>query len=224
MLFKLKRNMTIVNFCTGDLKDKQHYSQNAFLLLSNFSFILKSSLMQIIIVAFCSFPIPALSILIGLESVYVVCNIIQYSKNQHLKSFLLLVPRIVQSLLILTVEFCLLIPYWKLWRKDFSLSQSSQNTLMTATMISSFVEYGLLAINLGVIIWKSVSERKLKKANIDYKKFTEKKSQFLEFKSKSSEESNTQNFERVAVSLKSFTQERDTLDEHRPDLSKKPIE
>jgi large-conductance mechanosensitive channel len=95
MLRKLRRNMTIVMFCTNDVKEKHQFSGRAALLLSNFSFLLKSSLMQIILVAVCRFPSTALVSLMTLEGVYIALNITQYAKNQHLKSFFLLLPKIV---------------------------------------------------------------------------------------------------------------------------------
>ena len=95
MLRKLRRNMAIVMFCTNDLKENHQFSGRAALLLSNFSFLLKSSLMQIILVALCRFPSTALVILMILEGVYIALHITQYARYQHLKSFFLLLPKII---------------------------------------------------------------------------------------------------------------------------------
>jgi len=95
MLRKLRRNMTIVAFCTNDLKQNHQFSGRAALLLSNFSFLLKSSLMQIILVALCRFPPTALVSLMTLELVYIILHTSQYAKNQHLKSLFLLLPKIL---------------------------------------------------------------------------------------------------------------------------------
>lgn len=84
---------------------------------------------------------------------------------------------------------------------------------MTVTMVSSFIEYGLLAINMGVIIWKSVQERKLKKASVGYKQFANKKANFLEYRTVNLEKSASL---KVVVSLKSLKAEKDSqsADQH----------
>ena len=95
MIDKLRKNMTIVEFCTGDLKENHQFSGNTALLMSNFSFLLKSSLMQVIFVSLGAVPIPCLGLLILTEGVYFLQNIVYYAKNRHLKSFFLMLPKIV---------------------------------------------------------------------------------------------------------------------------------
>lgn len=45
MISKLRQNQAIINFCTNDLKQQEQFSQRAILLMSNFSFLIKISLM-----------------------------------------------------------------------------------------------------------------------------------------------------------------------------------
>lgn len=81
MILKLRRNMTIVTFCTNDLKEKKQFEGKSTLLMSNFSFLIKSSLMQVILVSLCQVPVPALIMLIILEAGYAVVNLAYYLKN-----------------------------------------------------------------------------------------------------------------------------------------------
>ena len=165
--------MTIVNFCTNDIKQKNQYSEMPILLMSNFSFLLKASMMQVIVVGLCQFPSPALGLMIALESLYVGVDLIQYLKHQHLKSFAIFLLRITSSLLILTVEFCLLIPYIKLESWSYQLSPASQNVVIKAILISGYTEYGLFGINILVVLSMMFQEKKRKSADQNYKKFSE---------------------------------------------------
>lgn len=125
MIVRLRSNLTIVSFCTNDLKEKSQFSGNAILLLSNFSFLLKSSLMQVILVSLSRFPVSALLSLMCLEIGYTLTNAVSYARNQHLKSFFLLFPRLVQSLLLIIVEFYLLVELLQLSDLKFTFTTSS---------------------------------------------------------------------------------------------------
>ena len=91
---KLRRNITIMQFCTNDLKQNQSFSQVSVLLMCNFSFLLKLSLMQVIFVAMAMNVIPGLAILILLEVLYLLMILVPYCKHIHLRSFLLLIPKV----------------------------------------------------------------------------------------------------------------------------------
>jgi hypothetical protein len=182
MLSKLKSNMTIVNFCTHDLKQKNQYQGHIAILMSNFLFLIKSAIMQIILVAMATLPITSLCMLMSLEAIYTILNLVHYFKNKHLKTFLLLIPKIVQSLLILTVEICLLSTHAKQKNWKFPLNVSSQETIIKAVMISTFIEYGLLAIYIIVILKTTIQDRNRKKTDKEYKEFEEQKNQFILYK------------------------------------------
>lgn len=62
----------------------------------------------------------------------------------------------VQSLLIITMEICLLIPLMKLENPKLQLSTATQDLVTTVSMVSSFVEYALLGINIFVIVQTAV--------------------------------------------------------------------
>jgi uncharacterized membrane protein len=176
--------MTIVNFCTHDLKQKQQYQGQIAILMSNFLFLIKSAIMQILLVSMATFPIACLTSLVVLEVLYTGLNLLHYFKNKHLKTFLLLIPKIVQSLLILTVEICLLSTHAQQKNWKFPLSAASQDTIIKAIVISTFIEYGLLAINIIVIIKTTIQDRNRKKTDKEYKEFQEQKNQFIQYKKK----------------------------------------
>lgn len=94
MVAKLSQNMSVRQFCTESLRSKKEFSNRRLLLMSNFSFLLRLSAMQVILVGLALVPIPALITLITIEITYSVSTISFYSKHQHLKSFFLVVPKI----------------------------------------------------------------------------------------------------------------------------------
>lgn len=50
--------------------------------------------MQVIFVGFALIPIPGLAILLSIEIIYLVSTIGVYIKHRHLKSILLLIPKV----------------------------------------------------------------------------------------------------------------------------------
>lgn len=182
-LNKLRRNQIIVRFCTNDLQEKRQFSGKTILLMSNFSFLLKSTLMQIIIMAQCRFPITGILSLMILEGGYTILNLVHYSKNKHLKSFLLLLPKLLSSILIFSVEFCLLLGYLKLEDKKFALTQSSQNTVINLAIISSYIEYALLGVVIIVASAIIFRESQRSKVDMKFKEYLRAKYSFLVYRS-----------------------------------------
>lgn len=92
--------------------------------MSNFSFLLKMSIMQLIFVGMAIIPIPALATLVSLELLYLASSLGVYLKHRHLKSVILLIPKVIQSLILMVLEVFLLIFYSALQKKEFSLTKS----------------------------------------------------------------------------------------------------
>lgn len=114
MIKKLLVNQTIAQFCINDLKQKRAFSENTFLLMFNFSFLVKLSLMHMFLVSVPLMPKVGLFMLCGIEGGYVILTVYQYIKSQHLKSFLLLIPKLAQSLFLLIIECYILKSFWDL--------------------------------------------------------------------------------------------------------------
>lgn len=114
MIKRLKINQTIAQFCINDLKQKRAFSENTFLLMFNFSFLVKLSMMHMILVSIPLMPKVGLFLLCGIEGGYVIMTLYQYIKSNHLKSFLLLIPKLAQSLFLLVIEAYILKSFWDL--------------------------------------------------------------------------------------------------------------
>ena len=81
--------------------------------------------MQVLLVSLSNFPVPALVMLLILELSYLGVSVVSYVNKKHLKSFFLLLPKIIQSLLIMIVESCLLLGFIGLENRNFALSPES---------------------------------------------------------------------------------------------------
>lgn len=97
--------------------------------MSNFSFLIKSSLMQVISVSLGSTPVPCLVTLILIELVYFLQNLGYYSKNRHLKSVFLILPKLIQSAFLLIVEVSIFTSVLNLKSPKFALPVSTQKFL-----------------------------------------------------------------------------------------------
>lgn len=64
--------------------------------------------MQLIFVGLAYKPMPALIALMLVEAAFIALTLSLYFKNGHLNSCLLMVPRVLQSLMIMAVEAILL--------------------------------------------------------------------------------------------------------------------
>lgn len=176
---RLNKNMTVVNFSTNDLIQKESYSGNRLILISNFSFLLKISVMQLVIIGLTASPMPALIIMLVLELVYLGFNVIYFCKHRHLKSIILLIPRIAQPLALITAESLLLYNLLQFKSKAWALSESLQKFLIRLIFISNILEYIFLVLNIILIIKTSISDKKLMQSNPDYKRIMESKNDVI---------------------------------------------
>jgi hypothetical protein len=142
--------------------------------MSNFSFLIKSSLMQVIFVSLGSVPCACLAVLVVTEGVYFLHNVVYYAKNRHLRSVFLILPKVIQSIFLLVVEISMLRSYFNLENPKFSLPISSQNFITQVIKISTIAEYGLLFINICVIIMAMVQRSQRKKKDPKFKDHCEK--------------------------------------------------
>lgn len=141
--------------------------------MSNFSFLIRCSFLQLIIVSFPSFTILAFALIIGLEFFYLGTNVIHYTRNRHLKSFLYMIPKVLQSLILLITEFLFLLSFTRLDYPYFGLSEATQKSLIKIILVGTFAEYAFLVINVIAMVLTMLEERKLKKLDPKYKAFVE---------------------------------------------------
>lgn len=182
MVCKLRSNQTIVVFCTEDLVQKKEFSGKTAILMSNFSFLLKSCLNQVVLVSISLFPIPALSIFITIELTYSIYVLVLYLRFQHLKSVLLIVPKILSSALIMICAGCQLWYYIQLHDRTLPLGPKSQNGIIKVIMVSSFIEYGIIFLEMLAVVRYAFQHHFRKKRDIKFRQFSDKKETFLEFK------------------------------------------
>lgn len=174
--------MTIVKFCTNDLNQKKTFSGQQYLLMSNFSFLLKMSAMQLVFVSMALSVLPALATLILLELLYLAICILPYFKHKHLKNCLILIPKITQSVFLLLLEIVLLASYTSLTSQGFSLGPKQQNFLTQLIFYSNLIEYIFLALNIYLVIKLTLEQKKLQKTNQDYKRWVENSNSVLVYK------------------------------------------
>ena len=111
MLKKLNTNQRIQNFCRYDLRREESFNKVTFIMISNFTFLLRVLCINLIIVALWNLPVLQLAALLIVERFY-LSNILQkYRKKKHLKSLWYLYPKIIQSAFILIFELTITITY-----------------------------------------------------------------------------------------------------------------
>lgn len=153
--------MAITEFCTESIKEKAEFSRNRAILMFNFSFLLKASFAQVIFVSLANYPQAALVLLVLAELVFLAFNIGVEVKYRSLKSILFLAPRVVQSLFLMTLECFLLVSFLRLRNKKEELSESTQLKIIQLILISNFVEYAMLLLEIFLIVRSLVAHRKL---------------------------------------------------------------
>lgn len=75
MISKLWKNETIQKFCTNDLKEDKSFSGNTVLLMSNFSFLIKITILHLIFVCLPFTPRLGLLLMLAVETGYVCENL-----------------------------------------------------------------------------------------------------------------------------------------------------
>lgn len=92
-------------------------------MMSNFSFLIKMSMMQVLFVGLSIFPASCLVGLLILELLYLGYNLGLQIKNKHLKNFFILVPKLTQSIFLLIIEFIMLKSFLSLSNIKYALSE-----------------------------------------------------------------------------------------------------
>ena len=178
----LLQNQAITNFCSGDLKEKKELSGKTPLLMSNFSFLIKMSMMQVLFVGLSSFPASCLVGLLILELLYLGYNLGLQIKYKHLRNFFILVPKLTQSIFLLIIEFIMLKSFLSLSNTKYALSEGVQNTLSTLFLVSNIVEYAVILLNIVLITRLFCIKRKRKELDPKYRIYIEENESFLVYK------------------------------------------
>lgn len=124
-ILNLRQNLAITEFCTESAKEDKAFWGHRAVLMFNFSFLLKASFTQIVFVGLANYPQAALIILLSTETGFIAFIILVEVRLKHLKSILLLIPRVVQSLLIITLEAFFLVYFLRLDDKKQELPETA---------------------------------------------------------------------------------------------------
>lgn len=173
MIAKLWRNQVIQKFCTNDLKEDKSFSQNTILLMSNFSFLIKLSIVHLIFICLPFTPRFGMILMLVVEISYLFQNVRQYIRKRHLKSLIMLIPRVVQSLALIFLQFTILITYTQLENLKMPLGQGTQKLLVNFILYCTYFEYLILAVNVAYIVYSLRTEMKKKKSDPAYKNYLE---------------------------------------------------
>lgn len=106
-----------------------------------------------------------------------------------------MIPKVLQSILLLILETFILFSYTKLKDKNFSLSVSHQERLTKLIFISNMVEYAFLAMNIYLILKTVIVQRKRKTADERYKRYIEDSNSVLVYKTVECAVAEDQNFD-----------------------------
>lgn len=138
--------------------------------------------MQPVFVGLAMIPVPALGLLLIIELTYMVAITVPYLKHKHLKSLLLWLPKIAQSLLLLGIESMLLLFYLKLEDVSLPLKRSSQKIITSTIFVSNMLEYIFLILNIYLLIKLTLAQKKRIKTDKKYQKHIESKNSALVYK------------------------------------------
>lgn len=104
-------------------------------------------------------PVAAFCLLIPLELIYLGINTSYFLKHRHLKSIILLIPKISQPLALILVETTILLGMLGFKDKTSTLSEPTQRFLIKVILYSNLLEYVFLAMNIFLIIKIAFQER-----------------------------------------------------------------
>jgi hypothetical protein len=109
-------------------------------------------------------PALQLILLMILEIVYFVSSSGYYFKKKHIRSLILLLPKIWQSLYLLIIEIIMLVAYCKLDDKKIdTFGKKTQIFLVNFVMIGTIAEYVILGLNITFMIFTIYLEKKVLK-------------------------------------------------------------
>lgn len=119
--------------------------------------------MQTILVGLASHPQVALAILVVAELSFLAYILITEIKFRHLRSVLLMIPRLVQTFFLVSLETYLLISYMMLKDKRMALPEGVQRRIIQIILISNYSEYAIILLEIFLILKSLIITCKAKK-------------------------------------------------------------
>lgn len=174
MIAKLERNQAIEKFCITQLKNKGLFDKSTIILMSNFMFLLKISLMHLIYVSLPTSPITGNILLVLAELVYIIMTSATFFKRKHLKSWFLIVTNWIRSGLFLSVTLSILIGFLNLPNRTLPLRFAQQKAV--SRMIVAFVitEQLILLASICYVVITTLKDSRKKKQDPVYREMVEK--------------------------------------------------
>lgn len=135
-------------------------------LVSNYAFLLRVIVIHIVLLGIPFMPPLQLILLILSEIIYFISSSGYYLKKKHIRSLILLLPKIWQSLYLLAIEVIILTAYLKLEdKKNDNFGKKTQKFLVNFIVIGTIAEYFILAFNITFMIYTIYLEKKVLKTD-----------------------------------------------------------
>lgn len=173
MIVKLEENQTVQQFCTSDLKKNKQFNRNTIILVSNYTFLLRLLGIHLILVGLVHGSEIQVMFLIVLELTYFGISLSKYLSKKHLRSIRFLIPKVIQSLFLLTFEFSIVVQSFNSSRRKLSISKNKQKFLIHLLFWATIFEYLVLATNLGWLIYELIANRN--KTKVDFIEYIQPK-------------------------------------------------
>jgi hypothetical protein len=103
MVIKFRENLTIYKFCTKELKKEKNYSQNTLILVNNYIYLLRVLALHLVFIALPHAAYVQSIALLAIEIAYFLNLSIRYFKKKHLRSVRFFIPKVVQSIFLLSI-------------------------------------------------------------------------------------------------------------------------
>jgi uncharacterized membrane protein YiaA len=103
MVQKLDQNPTIQLFATNHLKKDKKFTNDTMILVCNYSFLIRIIVIHLLLLGLPFKPTFQLTLLIILEITYFISSSGQHLSKKHIRALILIIPRIWQSLFLVTV-------------------------------------------------------------------------------------------------------------------------
>jgi hypothetical protein len=102
MVRKFEMNITIFQYSTKELREDKKFSKNTLILVTNYIYLLRVLAIHLLLMALPYAAMVQILLLITVEASYLLNLTLRYMKVKHLKSLRFLIPKVVQSIFVLT--------------------------------------------------------------------------------------------------------------------------
>lgn len=162
MLLKFELNITIQQYCTSELKSDPSFSRKTIILVSNYTYVIRTLLHHLFLLSLPHLPHIQLPLMLCVEFTYLANLVGRYASTKHFKSLRFFLFRALESVLLLALQVVNLIILTDFGGRNVPPSLKLQRFGCYMVYFSLLLQHINLLISVGIAVFNTFFKAKKK--------------------------------------------------------------